>query len=280
MRHRSGVLRLAVLIGTCLCFGPSASTAGLITRLAQQAAAPPEVDLALVLAVDVSFSMDSEEQAVQRQGYIEAITSKEFLGALRDGPRGKIAMTYFEWANTSDQRVIVPWRLIEGPESADGFVAELARAPYRRAARTSISGALEFGADLLDKSGYAASRRVIDVSGDGANNNGRLVTSARDDVLAKGIVINGLPIMVKIMPGVSLDIANLDVYYEDCVVGGPGSFVLPIKERGKFKQAIREKLVQEVAAREPTPRMIPASASAPRVSCTIGEQLWQERWGN
>ncbi len=237
------------------------------------------VDVELVIAVDVSYSMDPEEQALQREGYITALTSKEFLRALREGPNGKIAVTYFEWAGQSDQKVVMPWRLIDGPEAADAVAAEIARAPYRRASRTSISGALQFAKPLFDNSGYRGLRRVIDVSGDGANNNGPLVVPTRDDVLAAGITINGLPIMLKRPNIASIDIENLDVYYEDCVIGGPGAFVVPIREREKFIEATRTKLVLEVAGRQPEERVIPVSSEAPRVSCTIGEKMWRDRWG-
>jgi hypothetical protein len=249
-------------------------------KLAQQSSGAVEVDVELVLAVDISFSMDQEEQELQREGYIHALTSKEFLRALKEGSHGKIALTYLEWANFNERRVIVPWRLIDGPEAADGFVSELARSPYRRASRTSVSGALEFAASQFENSGYKGIRRVIDISGDGANNNGPPVATVRDEVLAKGIVINGLPIMLKDPIGSGMDIDALDIYYEDCVIGGPGAFVIPIKERSKFKEATRTKLVQEIAALPAEPRVMPASASSPRVSCTIGEQIWQQRWGN
>jgi hypothetical protein len=238
------------------------------------------VDVELVIAVDISYSMDPEEQALQREGYIKALTSREFMQALRQGINGKIAVTYFEWAGYSDQRIVVPWRLIEGPESADAFVGEIAAAPYRRAARTSISGAIEFGSRLFDSSGYRGIRRVIDISGDGANNNGQLVTVARDEAVGKGITINGLPIMLN-RPNVgSMDIENLDIYYEDCVIGGPGAFVIGINERERFIEATRTKLILEVAGLAPPARIIPVASDKPRVSCTIGERLWQERWGN
>jgi hypothetical protein len=238
------------------------------------------VDVELVIAVDISYSMDPEEQALQREGYIQALTSREFLQALRQGINGKIAVTYFEWAGYTERRVVVPWRLIEGPESADAFVGEIAAAPYRRAARTSISGAIEFGAALFEDSGYRGIRRVIDVSGDGANNNGQLVTISRDEALAKGITINGLPIVAKRLNYATMDIERLDIYYEDCVIGGPGAFVIPIESRDKFIEATRTKLVLEIAGRMPRARIIPVAADKPRVSCTIGERLWQERWGN
>lgn len=238
------------------------------------------VDVELVIAVDVSYSMDPDEQALQREGYIQALTSKEFLNALREGANGKIAITYFEWAGQFDQKTVMPWRLIEGPESADAVAAEIARAPYRRASRTSISGALLYAKPLFDNSGYRGLRRVIDVSGDGANNNGPLVAPTRDEVISAGITINGLPIMLKRANFGTLDIEQLDIYYEDCVIGGAGAFVVPIRERAKFIEATRTKLVLEVAGRQPEARVIPASADKPRVSCTIGEKLWQDRWGN
>jgi len=238
------------------------------------------VDVELVLAVDVSYSMDPEEQALQREGYIAGITSREFMQALRSGHHGKVAVTYFEWAGPYDQKIIVPWRLIDGPEAADAFANELARAPYRRASRTSISGALSFAKPLFDGSGYRGFRRVVDVSGDGANNSGTFVTLARDDVLAAGMTINGLPIMLKRPNAFTMDIDNLDIYYEDCVIGGPGAFVVPIREREQFKEATRTKLVLEIAGRTPQPRLVPVQARAPRISCTIGEQMWRDRWGN
>jgi hypothetical protein len=250
------------------------------TVLADNSLSAMPVDVELVLAVDVSYSMDPEEQALQREGYITGITSREFMQALRHGMSGKVAVTYFEWAGPFDQKIVVPWRLIDGPESADAFANEIARAPYRRASRTSISGALNFAKPLFEGSGYRGIRRVIDVSGDGSNNSGPLVTLVRDDVVASGITINGLPIMLKRPNSFTMDLEHLDVYYEDCVIGGPGAFVIPIRERDQFKEAIRTKLVLEVAGRTPERRVIPAQGRAPRISCTIGEQMWRERWGN
>jgi hypothetical protein len=248
-------------------------------QMADTSAGAMPVDIELVLAVDVSYSMDPDEQALQREGYATALTSKAFMQALREGANGKIAVTYMEWAGQFDQRVVVPWRLIEGPESADAVAAEIAAAPYRRASRTSISGGLKFASTLFDHSGYRGLRRVIDVSGDGANNSGPLIVPMRDEVIAAGITINGLPIMLKRANPGTMDIKNLDVYYEDCVIGGPGAFMVPIRDRSKFIEATRTKLVLEVAGRQPQARIVPASAQAPRISCTIGETMWQERWG-
>jgi hypothetical protein len=227
------------------------------------------VDTELVIAVDVSNSMDPEEQALQREGYILGLTSREFLTALREGANGRVAITYFEWAAINDQKIVLPWRLIDGQASADAAADEIKRTPYRRAPRTSIFGALQFAQPLFKNSGYNGLRRVIDVSGDGTNNNGPPVTIMRDQVLDAGITINGLPIMLARRYASGPDIPNLDVYYEDCVTGGPGSFVIAIHDREQFKQATRDKLVQEIAAVPRKPRVIPTQARPrARVYCS------------
>ena len=278
-------MRWCVSIGAVLVAGAIAGgdVAGIAApnptnQLADKDAAS-SVDLELVLAVDVSYSMDMDELAIQREGYAQAIISKEFLQALKTGPTGKIAITYFEWAASSDQKIIIPWRVIDGPETADAVADEIMKTPIRRASRTSISGAINFAMPLFDENPYHGLRRVIDISGDGPNNNGAPVTGARDAALEKGITINGLPIMVKEPSYSTMDIDNLDLYYEDCVIGGPGSFVVTIKDREKFKEAIRTKLLLEVADRKPERRMVPVAEKEPRVSCLIGEKIWQDRWG-
>jgi len=273
-----GPLLIAAVVAGGYVAGIAAPSRPLLQ--AQQADdAKKVVDVELVIAVDVSYSMDMDELAVQREGYAQAITSNEFLQALKTGPNGKVAITYFEWAASTDQKIIIPWRVIDGPESADAVAAEILKAPLRRASRTSISGAINFAMPLFEQNPYPGLRRVIDVSGDGPNNNGSLVTVARDAALAKGITINGLPIMMKQTSYSTMDIENLDLYYEDCVIGGPGSFVVPIKGREKFKEAIRTKLVLEVANRLPERPVVPAAVAAPRVPCTIGEMIWQDRYG-
>jgi len=279
-------MRWCVSIGTVLIAGAMLggdvagfAAAGPKPQLAQNKS-EPVVDVELILAVDVSYSMDMDELAIQREGYAQAIVSKEFLAALKTGPNGRIAVTYFEWAAVNDQKVIIPWRVIDGPESADAVAAEIMKTPVRRASRTSISGAIDFAMPLFDANALHGIRRVIDISGDGPNNNGGPVTVARDAALERGVVINGLPIMAKELSFSTMDIENLDWYYEDCVIGGPGSFVVPIKERDKFKEAIRTKLVMEVAGITlPDASIIPAAGREPRVNCMIGEKIWQERWG-
>ena len=271
----------AVLVAGVMAGGDVASIAAPSPghQFAQAKDNASTVDVELVLAVDVSYSMDMDELAIQREGYAQAIVSREFLQALKSLPNGKIAVTYFEWAAVGDQKIIIPWRLIDGPETADAVSNEILKTPIRRASRTSISGAINFAMPLFDDDPYHGVRRVIDISGDGPNNNGAPVTSARDAALAKGITINGLPIMVKEPSYSTMDIDNLDFYYEDCVIGGPGSFVVSIKDRDKFKDAIRSKLLLEVAGRTPERRVVPVAEKEPRVSCLIGEKIWQDRWG-
>jgi hypothetical protein len=274
----------AVLVAGILAGGDVATSAAPASRdegshVIAEKGATPQVDVELILATDISYSMDMDELAVQREGYADAIVSKEFLQALKAGPTGKIAITYFEWAASSDQKIIIPWRLIDGPESAGAVSDEIRKTPIRRASRTSISGAIYFAMPLFEENPYKGLRRVLDISGDGPNNNGAPIVPARDEALSKGIVINGLPIMVKEPSYSTMDIDNLDWYYEDCVIGGPGSFVVPIKDREKFKEAIRTKLLQEVADRAPPRRVVPVAEKEPRISCMIGEKIWQDRWG-
>ncbi len=202
-----------------------------------------------MLAVDVSLSMTGDEQAVQREGYVEAFRNPAVHQAIRQGMVGRIAVTYVEWAGVGNQRVVVPWTLIAGPEEATGFAERLGQSPPRRSTWTSIASAIDFSAGLLAGSGFEATRRVIDVSGDGPNNQGRSVTKARDDAVGQGIVINGLPLMIR-EPSGPWDIKDLDLYYRDCVIGGSGSFMVPVRERDQFAAAIRTKIIREVAGRE------------------------------
>jgi len=243
------------------------------------------VDLELVLAVDVSYSMDTEEQALQRDGYVAAITSPEFLEALRAGPQGRIAIAYVEWAGENEQDVVVNWRIVDGPESARAFANAVAAAPIRRVYRTSISGALLYSADQFDANGYHGLRKVIDISGDGVNNQGLPVETARESVVQRGITVNGLPLLLKRGSASAIDVPELDIYYEDCVIGGPGAFMIPVEQMSEFARAIKTKLVMEVAGLVPRPapataRIVPVAAAQKRISCTIGEKIWQDHWAN
>jgi hypothetical protein len=244
---------------------------------------PVAVDVELVFAVDVSYSMDPEEQRLQRDGYVQALTSPEFLQALKSGAHGKIAVAYMQWASAFDQDVTVNWTVIDGPASARAFADKLAEAPYRRARRTSISGAIDSAMKMFENNGYNGMRRVIDVSGDGTNNDGRPVTLARDDAVQQGVTINGLPLLIRPSSWGYVDIANLDEYYEDCVIGGTGAFMIPIKDREHFVRATKTKLIMEIAElpriEDGTRAIVPAQEREPRVSCTVGENMWRDRWG-
>lgn len=237
------------------------------------------VDLELVLAVDVSLSMDVDEQRLQREGYVAAFRHKQVIEAIKLGGWSRIAVTYVEWAGTGLHRVVIPWTLIDGRDTALAFAGKLARGEPTHMFRTSISGGLLFAASLFDNNGYKGTRRVIDVSGDGPNNHGLPVTQARDQVVAKRITINGLPVVLKRSSKFGyFDLPNLDVYYEDCVIGGFGAFLVTVRDKREFAPAIRRKLILEIAGKHP--RLIKAQTppkKPPRIDCLIGEKMWI-RW--
>jgi hypothetical protein len=240
--------------------------------------AETEVDLALVLAVDVSRSMDDDEQKLQRDGYVQAFRSKAIHDAIGKGMLGRIAVVYMEWSGPDQEVVVMPWTVLDGPDRATAFAEALAKAPIGRIFSTSISGAIDFGVKLLGESGVEPIRRVIDVSGDGPNNSGRMVTLARDDAVAQGVTINGLPFMVKRPTGFG-DIENLDLYYHDCVIGGLGAFIVPVQEAHHFTDAIRTKLLREISGLfEPEPLVKPAQERE-RMNCLIGEIQRRQRFG-
>jgi hypothetical protein len=234
------------------------------------------VDLELVIAVDVSLSMDIEEQRLQRDGYVAAFRDPEIHKAIASGPNGRIAVTYLEWAGPANQQVVLPWTVVDGARAAGTLADRLEHAPISRARMTSISAALESSGRLFETSTSRGIRRVIDVSGDGPNNAGVPVVPIRDELIAKGIVINGLPIMLK-MPAGFFDLADLDLYYTDCVIGGTGAFMIPIKEKSEFLTATRRKLLLEISGWEPPARVIRVQAGGdrPQSDCLIGEKQWR-----
>lgn len=237
-----------------------------------------DVDLELVLAVDVSRSMDPGEQALQKQGYIAALQHPEVLAAIGAGFLGRIAVTYAEWAGPGSHQVIAAWAVIDGADTAKAFVDAVAARPVSALHGTSISGALLFASGLFDENGFRSTRQVIDVSGDGPNNMGSPVLQVREMVLRRGITINGLPIMLHSDYFSGYSISNLDTYYEDCVIGGPGAFLVTVESIDRIAEAIRRKLVQEIAGAPA--RVIPAQAlfeREPRTDCLIGEKL-RRRW--
>lgn len=235
-----------------------------------------EVDVALVLAVDISYSMDLEELQLQRDGYIAALTSKPVLDAIRGGMIGRIGVTYIEWAGVSSRHVVADWQIIEDRASAGAFVARIRDAPIRRARRTSITTAIEFSMERLRAAELRPIRRVIDISGDGPNNEGGLVTVARDRALEAGVTINGLPIILKRGFSSPYDVSNLDDYYQNCVIGGPGAFLVTITERPQFEDAIRTKILREVA--QSTLSDVSPVQAQTGADCLIGEQQWRRNW--
>lgn len=236
---------------------------------AQDAGGAMQVDLELVLAVDVSGSMDDEEHAVQRAGYIAAISHPDFVRAIGAGAYQRVALTYVEWAGSTLQATVMPWRLIEGEASARAFADDLAGRPITNIRGTSISGALVYSTALFDGNGYDGFRKVIDVSGDGPNRTGIAVDVARDLAVGRGIVINGLPIMIR----PSRSYVTLDRYYADCVIGGPGAFVLPVRKAEEIAEAIRRKLILDIAAR-PHSSLMTAQATEP-ADCRLDERIRQ-----
>ncbi|WP_214469532.1 DUF1194 domain-containing protein [Mesorhizobium sp. dw_380] len=233
-------------------------------------ASPPEalaVDVELVLAVDISLSMDEKEFALQRAGYVEALRHPDFVQAVRSGNTGRIALAYFEWAGTVRDDAVITWRIIDSADSANSFADKVAARPFRSFRGTSISAALAFGAGLFDRTNFAGERSVIDISGDGPNNIGPPVTAMRDAAIAKGVVINGLPILINPSPTFS----HLDQYYARCVTGGPGSFVLPIHAAAEFSTAIRRKLILEVTGIQDKARVTHVATDAP-INCLQGER--------
>ena len=236
------------------------------------------VDLELVLAVDISRSMDYDELRLQRRGYVEALTHPDVIQAIESGPNGRIAVTYVEWAGTGHQSVVVPWAVLSNREEARAFARRVGAAPIGRERGTSISQGLGFAAKLFGASGVTGLRRAIDISGDGPNNIGLPVVAMRDRLVADGITINGLPIMLKSVGGIGpFNIPDLDIYYEDCVIGGPGAFVIPVQDPSRFAMAIRRKLVLEIAGVGPRVMPVAAYSPAPRVDCLVGEKA-RSRW--
>ncbi len=247
----------------------------------QPAAGETEVDLELVLAVDISLSMEADEQRLQRDGYIAAFRDPAVIKAIRSGLLGRIAVTYVEWAGEAIQSIIVPWQIISSAEESHAFADRLAKPPIRRARMTSISAAMMFGAALFDGNGITGLKRVIDVSGDGPNNIGPHVETARDALVRRGIIVNGLALILKAPDAYYgyFEIPELDRYYRDCVIGGPSSFALAVRKTSEIAQAIRQKLLLEISnlPQHARDHLRPAQyvLEGQSYDCLIGEKLWQ-----
>ncbi len=240
-----------------------------------------EVDLELALAVDVSGSIDDEEAMLQRAGYIAAFRHPRVLQAIRRAGLGRIAVAYYEWAGYGHMKIIAGWTLIDDKASAIAFAAKLTEEPPETASRTAIGSAIKFAVPFFEGNEYEGQRKVLDISGDGPNNWGGLVSVARDSALAEGITINGLPIMNNRPSRYGrAPMRNLDLYYMDCVIGGPGAFIVVATRFKDFASAILRKLILEIAGETPgkAPTSKPSSMVRPAAApmgppCDYGERL-------
>jgi hypothetical protein len=261
-----------------------------------------EIDLALALAIDISGSIDPDEAQLQRRGYVEAFRDPVIVKSILGGPNGRIAVTYFEWSDSWMQKLLIDWTLLDSESAIEAFARRLAEAPISIARRTSISGAIRYAIPLFGRSPYEPTRKVLDISGDGSNNDGGLVTDMRHEALRERIAINGLPIMNdRPNPFGFPNETDLDQYYLHCVTGGPRSFVEVARSFEDFPRAVRKKLLQEVADRSPRllrPGVHLAQARRRDVAepdytkfirpgyepgCDVGErrsrEFWQRRFG-
>jgi hypothetical protein len=230
----TSVLRLAALL--------------LTMALPAMAQDKKDVDLALAMAIDISGSIDPEEAKLQREGYVQAFRDPVIVKAILGGANGRITVAYYEWSDAWVQRLLIDWTLLDSEVSIETFAKRLAAAPISIARRTSISGAIRYAVPLFGRSPYEAQRKVLDISGDGSNNDGGLVTDQRHEALKERIIINGLPIMNdRPNPFGFPSEPDLDKYYLHCVTGGPHSFVEVAHDFDDFPRAVRKKLLQEVA---------------------------------
>ena len=298
MRIPFPALRLSTLAALFIALLPAGAPAPSNAQSGGHSGGAVAVDLELVLAVDVSLSIDAGEARLQRQGYVAAFRDPQVRQAIRDGILGRIAVTYFEWANSAHTQMVVRWTLIDSDAAAEAFAAALEQRRPGPAHYTSISGAIDFGARLFEDSGFQGTRQVIDISGDGPNNWGDLVTHARDRAVAQGVTINALPILDE-GPGPfgRYNVPNLDLYFRDCVIGGPAAFIVAAESFDAFASAIRRKLILEIAGLTPdaarraashrhhrTFRQLAQYGDAPLAAderksppCDIGEQILRSR---
>lgn len=273
MKHIASGVSVLVLLAVAALFGGPAR-------------AKQSVDLELVIATDVSQSIDAEEARLQREGVAAAFRSAEVIDAIASGVLRRIAVAYVDWSSRDWNRLVVDWQIVSDRASAEDFADRLLKSPPTIGRRTSISDALDMAAAMIDGNDIDGTRTVIDVSGDGPNNFGRRVDDARDATLARHITINGLPIINdRGGPGSRYNIPDLDEYYRGCVIGGPGAFIVVARNFEDFARAIRRKLVLEIAGLPPPerPLLIRAAAAAglrPSPAgytfargCDIGERL-------
>lgn len=205
------------------------------------------VDVLLVLAVDVSRSIDEDEARLQREGYRNAVSDPRVVEVIRRGMIGAIGLAYVEWAGFEYQRLVLPWTRIANQSDAENWASALAEAPRASLSWTSISGGIDFARRTLAEAPFEGTRRVIDVSGDGVNNSGRPAELARDEAVAQGIVINGLPIINDRPTFGRMPQIPLDQYFQQSVIGGAGAFMIVAEDFDAFGTAVRRKLIREIA---------------------------------
>lgn len=243
--------------------------------------AEQQVDLALMLAVDVSESVDAQEAVLQRQGYVQAIQAPDVVEAILGGPHGRIVLSYVEWAGPDHYFTIIDWSMIDSRESAASFAARLSREGFTQGYTTSITALFRRARGAFERLQVEADRKVLDVSGDGPNNDGGYIPHARERTIKAGVTINGLPILNdRPAPSGYPRLENLADYYRNCVIGGAGSFQISAESFEVFAQAIRRKMVREIAAR-PAParrsRLFHLAASHEGYDCSIGERQSRQR---
>ncbi|MHA1108520.1 MAG: DUF1194 domain-containing protein, partial [Alphaproteobacteria bacterium] len=230
-----------------------------------------EVDLLLVLAVDVSESINRREAWLQRFGHAEALADPLVIAAINSGRRGRIAIAYLEWAGPGEQRQVIGWTLVEGRESAEKLTKALLAEPISGGYWTSISAALDTASRMIAAAPFKAPRRVIDLSSDGRNNAGEPIGPARKRVLDRGITVNGLPVMAMRRNFTWPPMPFLDRYFTDCVIGGPGAFSELVERSDDFARIVRRKLIREIVGTPPPAgRVIPAAGAAarPKIPCS------------
>jgi hypothetical protein len=231
----------------------AAGAAAVLTQATTAARAEDPVDVLLVLAVDVSRSIDEDEARLQREGYRAAIVDPRVVEAIRGGMMGAIAIAYVEWAGIEYQRTVLPWARIASQQDAEDWAQALEQAPRASLSWTSISGGIDYSRKVLADAPFDGMRRVIDVSGDGVNNSGPAVEQMRDRAVSEGITINGLPIMNDRPTFGRMPPIPLDQYYAEQVIGGPGAFVIAAEDFSAFGNAVRRKLIREIAGMTSTP---------------------------
>jgi Protein of unknown function (DUF1194) len=250
---------------------------------AQPASAAEQVDLELVITTDVSYSVDDNEARMQREGAVTAFRSPEVIEAIRSGSLGKIAVAYIDFSNANASRVVVDWQVVHDKASSEAFADAIAIARKTDGVQTSISSGIAQAARMIEENDYEGVKKVIDVSGDGPNNEGRRVDQIRDEVIAKGMIINGLPIVTEADKFDVYYLPDLDKYYAGCVIGGQGAFYQVANGFADLARALRRKLVLEISdAGKPDPNVVKVAANQQRSSgqrvvyergCDIGERM-------